>query len=79
MDILDKIDILLGEEIKAKRTSAKDKHYGNKYYRTNKKSVLNKKHNFNASGEGKVRKRMKPIMKKSRKSSTGRHKVEYNK
>jgi hypothetical protein len=78
MDITEKIDILLGEEIKSKRTSSKDKQYANKYYRTNAKGVLNKKKKLDASAEGKVRKRMKPIMKKSRKTPTGQHKRENN-
>ena len=78
MDITEKIDILLGEEIKSKRTTAAKKQYANSYYRINKNSVLNKKHKLDASAEGKVRKRMKPIMKKSRKSPTGKHKRENN-
>ena len=78
MDIIDRIEKIIGEEIKAKRTPASKKSYADKYYRIKKTEVLNKKKELDASAEGKVRKRMKPILKKGRRSPTSRHKVEYN-
>jgi hypothetical protein len=74
MDIIDRIDLLLPEEVKAKRETTSNKQYADKYYRLNRDKVLRKK-----TAEGKIRKRMKPIMKKGRKTPTGRHTVSYNK
>jgi hypothetical protein len=78
MDIIDKIERLVGEEIKSKRTPAGKKQYADEYYRTNRKNVLKKKHDLKNSAEGKIRKRMKPIMKKGRKTPTGQHSRENN-
>ena len=78
MDIIDKIEMLVGEEIKSKRTPAEKKLYADKYYRLKKSEVLNKKKELDASAEGKIRKRMKPILKKGRRTPTGQHKRENN-
>ena len=78
MDIIDRIDRLFAEEIKSKRTPADKKQYADKYYRLKKNDVALKKKKLDASPEGKVRKRMKPIMKKGRKTPTGQHKRENN-
>ena len=77
MDILDKIDVFL-EEIKAKKTPVTKKQYAGKYYRKNKEKVKRDKIELERSIEGNKRKRMKPIMKKQRKTPTGRHKVNYS-
>jgi hypothetical protein len=79
MDIIDRIDLLLPEEVKAKRETTSNKQYADKYYRLNRDKVLRKKKELAGSAEGKIRKRMKPIMKKGRKTPTGRHTVSYNK
>ena len=71
-------DYLANEEIKAKKTAKTKKVYGDQYYRQNKSKVKKKKKDLERSATGKVRNRMEPIMKKQRKTPTGRHRVEYN-
>ena len=77
MDIIDRIDIFL-EEVKAKKTSVTKKQYAGKYYRHNKEKVKQNKKKLDRSLEGKKRERMRPIMKKQRKTPTGRHRVSYS-
>lgn len=68
----------LEEEVKAKKTTINKKAYAGKYYKQNKGKMAKKKVELERSIEGKTRHRMKPIMAKRRKTSTGRHKVSYN-
>lgn len=68
----------LEEEVKAKKTTVTKKQYAGKYYRKNKNKMKKKKKELERSITGKTRERMKPIMSKSRKSPTGRHKVTYH-
>ena len=77
MDIIDRINIFL-EEIKAKKTTVSDKQYADKYYRKNKDKVKRNKVELDRSIEGQKRNRMEPIMKKQRKTPTGRHRVNYS-
>lgn len=77
MDIIDKISLFL-EEVKAKKTSIDKKQYAGKYYRQNKEKVKRDKIELDRDIEGKKRNRMKPIMKKQRKTPTGRHEVNYS-
>ena len=78
MNIIDKIDMFLTDEVKAKKTTINKKAYAGKYYSKNKSKMKNKKDKLENSVTGKTRERMEPIMKKGRKTPTGRHKVSYH-
>lgn len=78
MNIIEKIDMYLADEVKAKKTTINKKAYAGKYYSKNKSKMKNKKDKLENSVTGKTRERMEPIMKKGRKTPTGRHKVSYH-
>jgi len=68
----------VAEEIKAKKTPQSKKTYAAGYYGKKKNDIKKKKVELEKSIKGETRKRMKPIMAKGRKTSTGRHKVTYH-
>ena len=81
-DIIDKIDLMLGETFAnklAKKSSTKKKQVQRQYYARKKTTIQARKEKFEKSAEGEKRKKKKDTMEKVNKTPTGKKKVQHRK
>ena len=78
MDIIDKINIFIGEDRMAGKTDAGKKSYERKKYRMGKRKKKASLQRLRRSGEGKKRDRHKDRLAKSGRTPTGKDKTRYH-